>query len=178
MPDRDQHAFPQDWATGLQTTVDWNDAGSFASLLGHPNLRGYVSDGFEFNVDWNNNLLNISEGKAYLWEPTTETNDHRGSDGPDVKKLIDAMFVAQRGPSGDITLVDNDTNHIYIAIDQTDNDEVTFHSNTTETAPPRPYLKLGIVDTFYEIPYEMYRAPSMTSRRMRVTGPTHGGDTP
>lgn len=174
MPDRPDHAFPQDWATGLQEQVDWNDAGSFAHLLAHPNLTGYVAEGFEFSVNWDNNLLNVSEGRAFLWESGTETNDHREDNGPDAKELVGAVFAAQRGPSGDISLGSSDENYVYLAIDQTTNDGVEFHTNTTETAPPEPYLRLGVVDTFDQTVEEEHRAPTTTSRRLRVTGPTGG----
>lgn len=172
----DEHAFPQDWATGLQETVDWNDAGSFANLADHPNNRSYVAEGLTFDVDWANDIFQLAEGRAYLHQSTTGTNDHREDNGPDEKELEGGLFVGQRGPSGDLTLTADATNHVFMGIDQSENDLVEYHVNTTDTAPPAPYLKLGTIDTANDTYVELNRAPTVTTRRLRVTGDTHGAD--
>lgn len=174
----DDHAWPQDWGTGLNEQVDWVDAGALAHLLDHPNLRGYVAEGLEFTYDSTNNILNIGDGKAFLHESATETNDHREDDGPAPKELLGALFAVQTGVSGDLTLVDGDTNYVYLALDQTVNETdadqggsaLEYHINTTQTAPPEPYLRVGRVDTFEQVAYEENRAPATTHNTLRITG--------
>lgn len=172
----DEHSFPQDLATGLQETVDWNDAGAFAHHNDHPNQRSYVIGGFELDPDFANNLLSITGGKAALYESVTETNDHRADDGPDAKELEGALFTVQRGPSGDLTINDDATNYAYIAIDHEQNDVAQFFVNTTGVPPSEPYLLLGRVDTDGEQTFEENRAPTGTYNRLRVTGETYGGE--
>lgn len=170
----DDHTYPQDWGTGLSEQVDWVDAGAFAHLADHPNLRGYVEHGFGFTADWANNILNVGDGKAFVFETGTQTNDHRDEDGPDAKDLIGGTFVVQRDVSGDLALTDSDMNYVYLSVDQTDNDATAYYTNTTQTRPSEPALLLGRVDTANDVIYEMNRNPQTSSRRQRVTGTTHG----
>lgn len=175
----DDHAWPQDWGTGLDDQVDWVDAGALAHLLDHPDQRGYVAEGFEFSVDYTNGLLNIDAGKAFLHESTTSTNDHREDDGPAPKELLGAIFVVQTGVSGDLTLTDGDVNYVYIGLDQTINendpdvgsDAIQYYINTTQSPPPEPYLLIGTVDTANNTKQELNRARDTTHNRLRVTGP-------
>lgn len=174
----DEHVWPQDWGTGLDDQVDWVDAGALANALDHPNLRGYVVEGLEMSVDYTNGIVNISDGKAFLYESTTETNDHRDDDGPGPKELLGALFPVQIGVSGDLTLVDGETNQIYLALDQsvneTDPDDgasaLEYHINTTQTVPPEPYLLIGTVDMESQTATEKNRAPKTTHSRLHVTG--------
>lgn len=174
----DDHAWPQDWGTGLSDQVDWVDAGALAHLLDHPNMRGYVAEGLEFDVDYTNGILTITDGKAFLHESATETNDHREDDGPGPKELLGALFAVQKGVSGDLTMIDNDVNYVYLALDQTLNETdpddgdsaLQYYTNTTQTAPPEPYLLVGTVDMYNEEYTELNRAPDTTHSRLRVTG--------
>lgn len=170
----DVHVFPQDLATGLQETVDWNDAGSFAHLADHPNLRQYVASGFEYNVDWENDIINISGGKAYVYEATTGTNDHRENDGPDSKNLEHALFVVQMDASGDLNLNEQYTNYIFIDVNQSETDTASYFTNTTGATPSSPYILLGTADAAWEEVVWMNRNPTTASRRLVVAGQTHG----
>lgn len=170
----DDHTFPQDWGTGLDEQVDWTDAGSFAHLNDHPNLRGYVERGLNFNVDETTDILNITDGRAFVYESTTASNDHRDEDGPDAKTLEGGTFVTQRDVSGDIALTADAMNYVYLAINQNNNDQTEYYTNTTESPPPEPYIRLGRIDTTDYTNYEENRNPVTTSRRERVTGATHG----
>lgn len=176
----DQHSWPQDWGTGLDGQVDWVDAAHIAHLIDHPNLRG-VAEGFKFTVDHTDNILNIGAGNAYLRESETETNDHRGDDGPAPKVLEGGLFKVQAGVSGDLGLVDNEVNYVYLGLDQSLNEDdsdtgspIGWFVNTTQTPPPEPYLRLGRVDTFTDEVFEENRAPTTESRRVRVTGYREG----
>lgn len=178
----DDHAWPQDWGTGLDDQVDWVDAAAVAHLMDHPNLRGCVADGMEFDVDYTNNILTITAGNAYLRETTTTTNDHREDDGPAPKTLEGGVFKVQNGVSGDISLVDNEINYVYLNLDQTNNEDdettanpISYVTNTTATAPTEPYLRIGRVDTFAAEKFEENRSPVTESRRLRVTGYREGG---
>lgn len=166
----DQHAFPQDWATGLQETVDWNDAGSFANHVDHPNLRDYVAEGMELDVNFSNNIVRVEEGKAYVHQEQTMTNDHRDSNGPDEKTLLGGTFVGQRGPSGDMVLSEGTTNYIWMNIPQHETDTVDFQVNTSGNPPPEPSLLIGRVNTATEQVFEENRAPATKSKRLVVAG--------
>lgn len=172
----DEHSFPKDWGTGLQDTVDWADAGAFANLIDHPNIRGYVVEGYEFDMNWSNNILNVGSGRAYVHISETKTNDHQGDGGPDEKTLLGGSFVAQRGASGDINLVSDAVNYIWLRADRQDNDVVAISSNTDAVAPTPPSLLIGRVDTGEEVLYEDNRAPSVKAQRIVVTGDTHGAE--
>lgn len=143
----DPSVFPQDEATGIVSTVDWDDAGAIAQLAYDLNTTDYVLTGFEFTYDESNLILNVSGGVARVSQQTVATADKTEDDGPPAKVLQFAAFVAQRGASGDMSLTDAAVNHVYIAVDQTTNDRVTFRVNTDATVPPEPSLKVGTVDT-------------------------------
>lgn len=170
----DNHAFPQDLATGLQETVDWNDAGSFANHVDHPNLRNYVAEGLELDVSFSDNVVRVTEGKAFMWQEQTMTNDHREDEGPDEKQLMGGLFVTQRGPSGDMVLSEGTVNYVWMYIVQQETDTATFEVNTTGNPPPEPYLRIGRVDMDEEIVYEENRAPSVSAKRLVVTGSEYG----
>lgn len=165
----DPTAFPQDESTGLEDTIDWNDAGGFAWLAHHPNTTGHVVEGFEFDVDWANNLLTVHGGVAELYQESTWTNDHTDEGGDPEKELGHVSFRVQRGPSGDRNLIDGEVNYIYLGLDQTENNTVFFQDNTTKTPPPDPYLLLGTVDTTDDTAVLMNRSPTMTAERMLIT---------
>lgn len=174
----EEHAFPEDWGTDLQEQVDWNDAAAFANLVDHPHNRGYVVTGFTFDTAdlASNDIIRIEPGRAFLWRPQAMTNDHSGDGGPGEKTLEGALFSVQRGSSGDIGLVSNDLNYIFVRLDRTQNDTVIFATNTTGDQPDEPSLLIGRVDTSTDSVYEDNRAPAMQARRLVVTGETHGGE--
>lgn len=143
----DDSTFPQDEATGITSTVDWDDAGGFAQLAYDLNTVDYVLTGFEFDYDPDTYTLNITGGVARVSQPSVATADKTEDDGPPAKTLQLAAFVSQRGPSGDIPLTAGAVEHIYLAVDQTTNDRALFRHNVDDTSPPEPSLKLGTVNT-------------------------------
>lgn len=172
----DEHTFPEDWGTDLQDIVDYNDAAAFANHADHPNLRGYVATGFELSPNFDTDSLSISEGQAYLWRSEVTTNDHSGEDGPGPKTLGGGLFKVQRGASGDINLIADATNHIFVRAKRTSNDTVIFTTNTDGSQPTSPSLLIGRVDTANGEYYHDNRAPAAQNQRLVVTGDTHGAD--
>lgn len=167
------HIFPQDGATGVEETVDWDDAGAFAQLVYSLNTIDYVVKGYEFTVDDTNDILNIGPGVARVTQDTTKTNDHSGDDGPEAKTLELAAFVAQTSASGDISLTGGAVNHVYLSVDQTTNDRPLFRVNTDGTEPSDPTLKLGTVDTSgspYTYSY-VNRLPTGQFRSLEIRAP-------
>jgi hypothetical protein len=159
MPD-ETVSFPQDRATGVQDTVDFNDAASFAWLAHSPNDTEYIVDGFEINVDWNVNIVNVTGGVCKFYQSVGHTNDHSAADGPEEQQLHHLTFVGQAGASGDMVLNDDATNYIYIHLRHDDNDTLEYYVNTTATTPPDPYLLVGTVDMVAEEIVEANRAPT------------------
>lgn len=165
----DDFTFPMDRGTGLEDTVDWNDAGAFAHLAHHPNSTDYIVDGFEFSVDFEDLLLNISAGVAEVSMSATKTNDTSNEEGgQEDKELIGATFKVQRDGSSSLNL-DDGVNHVYLSIELTENNTSEFYVNTSGTSPPSPYLLLGIIDTEEESVVRPNVAPSATFRRMLIT---------
>lgn len=164
----DPFSFPQDQATGLEDTIDWNDAGGFAWLAHHPNTTGHVIEGFEFDVDWANGLFTIYGGVAVLYQSSTWTNDHTDEGGDPQTEVGNVSFKVQRGPSVDRDLASG-TNYVYLGLDQTQNNRVIFQDNTTQTPPSEPYILLGTIDTGSQSVVRYNENPSMTAEKMLIT---------
>ena len=166
----DPHVFPQDSGTGVTDEADWDDAASFAWHEDSPNERDYVVSGLEFTVNEQTNTLNISAGKAKLYQAQAETNDHTGDGGSPAKVLLHTLFTVQPDPSGDISLSDGAVNHVYLGLNQQENDGYVWQQNTDQTPPPDPYLKLGEVDMTTSPPIikEMNRAPTGRFRELTI----------
>lgn len=162
------NTYPQDTGTGLDETVDFNNAAEFAQLAHDINGVDYVVDGLSFTVDYTNNILNISEGVAKLYQSSAETPDHSADGGEGPKTIAHTVFVAQLDASGDLTLTDSATNHVFIGIDQNTQNRTIYQINTTDSPPAEPYLKLGTVDTVTDTHTEMNRAPAGTFRRLVI----------
>lgn len=168
----DPYAHPQDAATGATDAADWNDAGGFAFHEDSINERDYVLAGLTFSVNLTTNTLNIAGGKAKLYQPQTQTNDHSNDGGPPAKVLEHALFTVQADSSGDIGLPDNDISHVFIGLNQSENDDYLYQVNTDNTPPSEPYLKLGTVDTSKQTADEaithLNRAPPGEFRELMV----------
>lgn len=164
----DPFSFPQDQATGLQDTIDWNDAGGFAWLSHHPNTTGHVIEGFTFEPDWANGLFTIRGGVAELEQASTWTNDHSDEGGDPETEVGNVSFRVQRGPSVDRNLADG-VNYVYLHLDQTENNRVLFTDNTTQTPPAEPYLLIGTLDTQTETVVQKNRNPTATYESVLVT---------
>lgn len=163
--------FPQDEATGISETVDWDDAGGFAQLAYRQNSINYVEEGFDFTPDYTNNVLNISSGVAIVTQPTVQTGDHQEDGGPGPKVLRLAAFIAQGDASGDLALTDAAVNHVYLAVDQNTNDAIYYRVNTDQTVPEPPSLKLGTVNTTTDTYSYENRNPVGTFSRIEVRAP-------
>lgn len=164
----DTHSFPQDEGTGLDDTVDWDDAAGFAQLAHDINTVDYVVDGFTFDVNWSTDTLNVAGGVARLYQSQAQTNDHTADGGDPSKALLHTVFTVQAEPSGDIGLAANDTTYVYIGLDQQSNNNVIWQTNTDETPPSEPYLRLGYVDTDTETIAEENRRPAGEFRSLVV----------
>lgn len=168
----DQHNFPQDGATGVEETVDWDDAGAFAQLAYDLNTTDYVLDGFEFtNFDFSAGVFNVTSGVARVSQPTAQTNDHSDDDGPAAKTLQLAAFVTQAESSGDLALDTSTVNHVFIAVDQSTNDRTLYRVNTDGTEPAEPSLKLGTIDGANQTYSYVNRLPTGEFSRLEITAP-------
>lgn len=163
-----KNVFPQDQATGLSDTADWDDAGAFAHHRDSINDRDYVVSGLEPTVDWATGTLNISAGVAQIWQSEVETNDHSGDGGPTPKVLQGALFTVDTDPSGDLGLTDGATNHVFLGVNQQQNNDYIWQVNTDNTAPPEPFLKLFTIDMNAESVDKLNRAPTGTFRELTV----------
>lgn len=164
----DPIVYPQDEATGATDGADWDDAAGFAFHEDSINERDYVVGGLEFNVNWSTNTLNVTDGKAKIYQSEAQTNDHSGDGGPGPKVLKHTVFTIQPDSSGDLTLTAGATNHVYLGVNQQENDDYVWQVNTDETPPSEPYLKLGEVDTANSTITELNRAPAGTFRELTV----------
>lgn len=141
------YGFPQDEATGATNEADWDDAAGFAFHEDSPNERDYVVAGLTFDVNWATNTLNISGGKAKFYQQSAQTADHTNDGGPPAKAVEHTTFAFQFPPSGDIGLASNDVTHVFVGINQNENDDYIWQTNTDNTPPSEPQLKLGSIDT-------------------------------
>jgi len=75
----------------------------------------------------------------------------------------------------DLSLVDSDVNHIYIAYDRSD-DRAYYHHDTDDSAPTDPSVKIGTADTGSDTTTELNRDPALVARSVSTddlrTAPT------
>lgn len=132
------HVFPEDEGTGANDG-DYADAANFASAM--DTLTDYVANGMSFTVDYGVPSVDVSAGKAFVSDSaagmaqSAETRD-RG-----------VSFAVEAAARSGLGLTDGDVNHVYLDVDLTQDDGVSYTINTTGSAPADPALKIGEIDT-------------------------------
>ena len=132
------HVFPEDTGTGANDG-DYADAANFASAM--DTLTDYVANGMTFTVDYGVPSVDVSAGKAFVSDSAAgmaqnaETRD-RG-----------VSFVVEAAARTGLGLADGDVNHVYLDVDLSQDDGVSYTINTTGSPPADPAIKIGEIDT-------------------------------
>ncbi len=134
----DDFVFPEDTGTGAGSG-DAADAANFASLADQ--LGEYVASGFTFTYDATAEDVAVSAGKAFLRDTTATAAQSLAERDQGVKYVVEASA------RSNISLSSSTVNHLFLSIDLSTDDSVTVSTNTTDTLPAAPSLKLGTVDT-------------------------------
>ena len=133
--------FPEDEGTGA-TDGDFADAANFAALANQ--LGSFVDTGLSVTVDFTVPSVDISAGKAFVTD--TAANAAQSAESRDQG----VSFVVEADARTGLSLTDNDINHVYLDVDLTADDSISYTINTTGTAPADPSLKVAEIDTNME----------------------------
>jgi len=133
--------FPEDEGTGA-TDGDFADAANFAALANQ--LGSFVDTGLSATVDFTVPSVDISAGKAFVTD--TAANAAQSAETRDQG----VSFVVEADARTGLSLTDNDLNHVYLDVDLTADDSISYTINTTGTAPADPSLKVAEIDTSVE----------------------------
>lgn len=139
----------QDESHGLgEIEVDWNDAAIFAQAAYDPNDIDYKVQGFEFDPDFNNDVLNVNGGWAKIYKPENQTLNHTDDQGigQTAKTLLDAVHPAQVSSVSGVVLGSGVENHIWLEIDLSEGNGASIYANRGNE-PALPHIKLGTVHT-------------------------------
>jgi len=134
------HVFPEDTGTGA-SQGDYLDAAPFASYVEAAGLTDFVASGLIITYNDIVPSFDVSSGKAVVTSSSaigaqdSETYD----DG--------VAFVAEVDSRFELSLTDNDVNHVYLDVNLSSDDDITITTNTTGTAPSEPSLKIAEIDT-------------------------------
>lgn len=137
----------------IMQTGDELDETNLKEWLGRANLADYVETGLGFTPDFTNVVLDIGDGKAVILDSST-------GKGQDITVLPDART--------GLALTDNATNHVFLTVDPSVDDGVSYHIDTDNTAPANPSLKVGTVDTSNNTSTELNRDPDHTLENLDV----------
>lgn len=122
--------------------------------LGRSSIGDYVESGLNFTADFTNVTLDISDGKAHIFETAGY--------GQGLTVFPD--------PRTGIALTDNTTNYVYIAVDVANEDSIYYHVDTDQTPPTDPSLYIGKVDTSNNTTVERNRYASQVIGNSLVVG--------
>lgn len=131
----------QETNSGLSSPGDGDplDAANFGALAYSPNVVGAITSGFAFTPAFGTPSLDIAAGEAKVAAGSTGTPN----DGTRRRTMYDVEADARTG----ISLTDSATNHVYLVVDNANDDDISIVVNTTGSDPSGPSLKLGEVDT-------------------------------
>lgn len=125
----------------VEDTVDPVEKLNLADVSPWGNLAEFVEEGCSFTVDGANVELDITNGRAYIF-----------NDGPNYVALPDEVTI----PSSALT--DGATNHVFLAIDVS-GDQLYYHTDTDKSPPNDPSLYIGSADFDADTPDEENRFP-------------------
>lgn len=133
------HVYPEDTGTGA-AEGDWNDAANFAQLAAAVGRSDFVVNGMGFS-NISSTSVDIGQGVAAV----TDTN----ATAANTSETRDSVaYVVEADARTGVTLTDTAINYIYLDIDLTTGDAISYHVDTDDTPPTTaPYLKIGTVDT-------------------------------
>lgn len=132
------HVYPEDPGTGA-SDGDWSDAANLAQLAYAVGHRNYVVTGLVFS-NISGTSVDISQGVAVVTDASAtakNTSETRDS----------VAYVAEADARTGVSLTDNTINYVFLDIDLTADDTISYVVNTTDSAPTEPSLKIGTVDT-------------------------------
>lgn len=143
----------------FQTDDDLSEA-NLKEWLGRKSIGDYVAYGIGFtNVDYAAPETDISAGRAHL--------------------LVDGKYDATVIPDArsNVSLTDGDTNYVYLNIDFSSQDVVSYKVNTTGTEPSNgTSLLVGTIDTSADTADDSINRDPVGSFR-EITGDVAGGKT-
>lgn len=144
----ENHVFPEDPGINSKLTNDWTDAAQFSQLGYPPQGLPFVISGLTLSIDYTGPEFDLSEGVAKILQSKNQTQDH-SNDTPSRAQLTlnNLVYVVQVKSRTNISLTDNDTNHVFLQIDQTQDDKVDVVTNTTGSTPSDPAMKRAVIDT-------------------------------
>lgn len=146
------HVFPEDAGTGA-AEGDWNDAANFGQLVAAAGHTDVVASGLDFTYYSGDDSLDIGQGVAVLTASgVTATNS--GDTRDTVAFAVDAD--ARSG----FSLSSNAINYIFIRVDLSADDSISYAIRAQDDAPAEPSLKIGTVDTNNGTTTELNRAPT------------------
>lgn len=161
------HVFPEDTGTGAPDG-DWNDAANFGQLADAVGAGEHVVRGMSFTLDAGTPALDISQGVAVVTDTSaTATNTSEARDG--------VSYVVEADARTGLSLTDGATNHVYLDVDLTADDGVSFHIDTDDSAPADPALKIGTVDTSGDTTTELNRSATTVDVEDSGTGVERAG---
>lgn len=132
------HVYPEDTGTGA-TDGDYADAANLAQLVHSMGFSDTVVSGMNFS-NISGTSVDIGSGVAVVSD-TSATAKNTSESRTGVSYVVEAD--ARTG----LTLTDNSINYIFLKIDLTSDDTITYHIDTDNTPPTDPYLNIGTVDT-------------------------------
>lgn len=133
---------------------DADFAENFATWLGRGNISDFVETGMQFTVDYANETLDISQGKAFL-----VVDQQTISSTSETRLILDyAITISEKS---DITLNADETNNlIYLNANIGTNDSPTIEVETSTGAASDDWMHIGTVDTLNDTYDQVNREPS------------------
>lgn len=128
--------------TVLFQTDDGLSESNLARALTRSNSGNYVESGLGLTADFTNNELDVGAGMVII------------QDGVD-------SYVVLPDARSNLALTDAATNYVFVDIDPTVDDTISYHIDTDNTAPSSTSLLIGEVDTTSDTVTELNRVPSV-----------------
>jgi len=134
------HVFPEDRGTGAEQG-DAADAANFGAFGQHDLLSDYKASGLNLNVDYQSLTFDVSSGKAFVKDDIAATaqNGELRDHG-----VVYEVEVSSRAA---LALSDDSINEVYLNLDLTTDDAISYFVTTNGSTPPEPYMKMAEVDT-------------------------------
>lgn len=139
--------FPEDEGTGLSNPEDsdFSSAGYFASLAAQSNSSNYVETGMSVTLDEANTEFDISDGLAFvLYDGGVDVQDSDGDYLNNWDKPVTFSVLTRQETN--LSYFAGSVTHIYLKLNLTAANGVSFVVNDTGTAPAEPQLKIAEID--------------------------------
>lgn len=133
---------------------DADFAENFATWLGRGNISDFVETGMGFTVDYVNNTLTVSQGKAFI-----VIDQSTISSNTETRLVLDYAVTIQE-KTGVPLNVDETNNLIYLNANIGTNDSPSIEVETTTGAAADDWLLIGVIDTLNDTSETRNREPS------------------